>query len=90
MLQNAWPVLPLMRATTPHHTCRQVAALQAELAMHDAMAGRQAGQVTYGPYTPQQREMLREQVAAFLAPGAPEDSIEPIELMSLRHIREVG
>lgn len=68
---------------------RQVADLQAELAMHDAMAGRQAGSVAYGPYTPHQRQLLQEQVAAFLAPGTLEDTIEPLELLSLRHIKEV-
>lgn len=42
---------------------RQVAELQQELAMHDAMAGRSATSApTYTPYSEQQRAMLRQQV----------------------------
>ncbi|KAL6762937.1 P-loop containing nucleoside triphosphate hydrolase protein [Haematococcus lacustris] len=45
---------------------RQVQELQAELALHDSMSGRQS--VAYAAYTDQQRDTLREQ-AAMLAAG---------------------
>lgn len=72
-----------------------MAELQQELAMHDAMANRSG--VTYGPYTQQQREQLRTRVLDFLngassesaASSAYDAPLEPLELSSLRHVREV-
>lgn len=66
---------------------RQVLELQQELAMHDQMANRR--DVAYGPYSEKQRQMLSEQVHAFLSSPSSESSIEPLELMSLRHVREI-
>ncbi|GLC35984.1 hypothetical protein PLESTB_000526100 [Pleodorina starrii] len=86
---------------------RQVADLQQELAMHDAMAMRSG--VQYTPYSDAQRGDLRARVLDFLmadgaagpaaaaAPGAgtgnaavaASDSIEPLELHSLRHMKEI-
>ncbi|EFJ44765.1 Kif9 kinesin [Volvox carteri f. nagariensis] len=75
---------------------RQVAELQQELAMHDAMAMRSGMQ--YTPYNAAQRGELRSRVLDFLmadggdaggaGPGGVE-SIDPLELHSLRHMREI-
>jgi kinesin family protein 6/9 len=66
---------------------RQVLELQAELAMHDQMANRR--DVAYGPYSEKQRQTLSKQVHQFLSSPSSESSIEPLELMSLRHVREI-
>ena len=66
---------------------RQVLELQQELSMHDQMANRR--DITYGPYSEKQKTMLAEQVHAFLSSSTSETSIEPLELMSLRHVREI-
>ncbi|KAG2446184.1 hypothetical protein HXX76_000777 [Chlamydomonas incerta] len=79
---------------------RQVADLQQELAMHDAMAMRSG--VSYSPYSDTQRSELRTRVLDFLmgvgsggeaaaaaGPGAAADNIEPLELHSLRHMKEI-
>lgn len=60
--------------------------------MHDAMASR-AG-VSYSPYSDTQRAELRARVQDFLmgpeaGAAAGQDSIEPLELHSLRHMREI-
>lgn len=67
---------------------REVEELKQELAMHNSLAERST--VQYDPYTAEQRGELRAQVQRFL-----EDerlvagSVEPLELTSLRHMREV-
>ncbi|GIL43450.1 hypothetical protein Vafri_920 [Volvox africanus] len=79
---------------------RQVADLQQELAMHDAMVMRSG--VQYTPYNETQRTELRTRVLDFLmadpsaVPGGASgggtvaaDSIEPLELHSLRHMKEI-
>ncbi|GIL72545.1 hypothetical protein Vretimale_4317 [Volvox reticuliferus] len=78
---------------------RQVADLQQELAMHDAMVMRSG--VQYTPYNEAQRTELRSRVLDFLmadpavlggASGGgavAADSIEPLELHSLRHMKEI-
>lgn len=62
--------------------------------MHDAMANRSG--VMYGPYTQQQREQLRGRVQDFLSGTAADGAaavydapLEPLELSSLRHVREI-
>ncbi|PNW77229.1 hypothetical protein CHLRE_10g427750v5 [Chlamydomonas reinhardtii] len=78
---------------------RQVADLQQELAMHDAMAMR--GGISYSAYSDTQRAELRTRVLDFLmgvgssgeaaaaAPGVAAENIEPLELHSLRHMKEI-
>ena len=65
-----------------------VKQLKEELAMYDAMSSR--GSVQYDPYTPTQRRELRQQVSDFFAQreAAPE-SIEPLEILSVRHVTEI-
>lgn len=65
---------------------REVAALKQELAMHDSLVGRTP--VMYSAYSDAQRQQLREQVLAFLSQDSL-DSVEPLELLSLRHMREI-
>ncbi|CAG9465590.1 unnamed protein product [Pedinophyceae sp. YPF-701] len=65
---------------------REVAELKEELAMHDQMANRSG--VSYEPYTDQQRRHLEAQVREFLEADADDASIGPIEIISLRHVRE--
>jgi kinesin family member 6/9 len=68
----------------------QIEALKEELAMHDMMSNRR--DVVYEPYNTSQRGQVREQVRAFLAdPGDPEnpDSIAPLQILSVRHVREI-
>lgn len=56
--------------------------------MYDAMSNR-AG-VCYDPYTPSQRRELREQVVAFFdAEESAPDSISPLSIISVRHVREI-
>lgn len=67
---------------------RQVAELQQELAMHDAMSAR--GGTQYTSYSDGQRADLRRRVLDFLmAEGAADSGIEPLELNSIRHMREI-
>ncbi|GAX77459.1 hypothetical protein CEUSTIGMA_g4903.t1 [Chlamydomonas eustigma] len=67
----------------------QVQDLQHELAMHDSMASRK--NVAYGPYSDAQRAELKALVSTFLsAPNMGQsDSIEPLELISVRHMKEI-
>ena len=55
--------------------------------MHDSMASRK--DVKYSPYNEAQRAELRNLVASFLASPPNSDSIEPLDLMSVRHMREI-
>jgi hypothetical protein len=73
---------------------RQVAELRRELALHDAIAGRSGLQ--YTPYSAAQRAQLRGQVLRFLQAEPPGEqqqvgpsAIEPLELLSVRHMLEV-
>lgn len=55
--------------------------------MHDAMAGRK--DVVYAPYNDAQRTDLTAMVRTFLTSQGPSDSIEPLQLISVRHMREI-
>lgn len=67
--------------------------------MHDAMAMR--GGISYSAYSDTQRAELRTRVLDFLmgvgssgeaaaaAPGVAAENIEPLELHSLRHMKEI-
>ena len=67
--------------------CRQIQELQQELAMHDSMAARK--DVSYAPYNERQRADLKAMVTDFLFSPGTLDSIEPLELLSVRHMREI-
>lgn len=71
---------------------RELAELRQELAMHDAIAGRSSAQ--YSPYSAAQRAQLRGQVLQFLQAGDSSEgdgssSIEPLQLLSVRHMLEM-
>lgn len=68
---------------------REIQELKQELSMHDSFSNRSG--VKYDAYSEQQRSDLRSQVLQFLeSDGGPAgESIDPIELTSLRHVREV-
>lgn len=66
---------------------RQVSELQQELALHDMMAGRTG--VEYTPYSEPRRAELRSLVARYLSGSRDSDSLEPLQIVSLRHVREI-
>ena len=66
---------------------QDIAELQQELAMHDSLTERH--QISYGPYTDAQKAEVAAQVQAFLQSQEAPDSIAPLQLLSLRHMKEV-
>ena len=66
---------------------QDIAELQQELAMHDSLTERH--QISYGPYTDAQKAEVAAQVQAFLQSHEAPDSIAPLQLLSLRHMKEV-
>ena len=66
---------------------QDIAELQQELAMHDSLTERH--HITYGPYTEAQKAEVAAQVRAFLQSLEAADSIAPLQLTSLRHMKEV-
>lgn len=66
---------------------QDIAELQQELAMHDSLTERH--QITYGQYTDVQKAEVAAQVKAFLQSEEAPDSIAPLQLVSLRHMKEV-
>ncbi|KAL0031522.1 hypothetical protein WJX77_005047 [Trebouxia sp. C0004] len=66
---------------------QDIAELQQELAMHDSLTERH--QITYGQYTDAQKAEVSVQVQAFLQSEDVPDSIAPLQLVSLRHMKEV-
>lgn len=66
---------------------QDIAELQQELAMHDSLTERH--QISYGPYTNAQKAEVAAQVQAFLQSQEAPDSIAPLQLLSLRHMKEV-
>ena len=66
---------------------QDIAELQQELAMHDSLTERH--QITYGQYTDAQKTEVAAQVQAFLQSQEAPDSIVPLQLVSLRHMKEV-
>lgn len=66
---------------------QDIAELQQELAMHDSLTERH--QISYGPYTEAQKAEVAAQVQAFLQSQEAPDSIAPLQLLSLRHMKEV-
>eukprot|EP00873_Tetraselmis_striata_P024623 jgi/Tetstr1/444887/TSEL_032725.t1 len=66
---------------------REINELKQELAMHNQFASRSS--VTYAPYSEAQRETLRGQVISYFGHSEPEHSIEPLEVLSVRHMKEI-
>ena len=66
---------------------QDIAELQQELAMHDSLTERH--QIIYGQYTDAQKAEVSAQVQAFLQSEDSPDSIAPLQLISLRHMKEV-
>lgn len=66
---------------------QDIAELQQELAMHDSLTERH--QISYGQYTDAQKAEVAAQVQAFLQSQEAPDSIAPLQLLSLRHMKEV-
>lgn len=66
---------------------QDIADLQQELAMHDSLTERH--QITYGQYTDAQKAEVSAQVQAFLQSQDSPDTIAPLQLVSLRHMKEV-
>lgn len=66
---------------------QDIAELQQELAMHDSLTERH--QISYGQYTDAQKAEVSAQVQAFLESQECLDSIAPLQLVSLRHMKEV-
>ena len=66
---------------------REILELKQELAMHDALTDRH--QISYGQYSEAQKAEVRAQVAQFLQGDSSSDSLDPLQLISLRHVREV-
>jgi len=66
---------------------QDIAELQQELAMHDSLTERH--QITYSQYTDAQKAEVSSQVQAFLQSEDSPDSIAPLQLVSLRHMKEV-
>eukprot|EP00958_Prasinococcus_capsulatus_P007708 scaffold707_cov399-Prasinococcus_capsulatus_cf.AAC.9 len=72
---------------------REIQHLKDELALYDEF--NTAGEKTYAPYSNEQRATLRAQVLQFLQADKAKvskeeggDSLDPIELISARHVRE--
>lgn len=66
---------------------REILELKQELAMHDALTDRH--QISYGQYSEAQKADVRAQVTQFLQGESSSDSLDPLQLISLRHVREV-
>ena len=66
---------------------QDIAELQQELAMHDSITERH--QITYGQYSDAQKAEVAAQVKAFLQSEEAPDSMAPLQLVSLRHMKEV-
>ncbi|KAL3152339.1 hypothetical protein ABBQ32_001403 [Trebouxia sp. C0010 RCD-2024] len=66
---------------------QDIAELQQELAMHDSLTERH--QISYGQYTHAQKAELAAQVQAFLQSQEAPDSIVPLQLLNLRHMKEI-
>ena len=66
---------------------REILELKQELAMHDALTDRH--QISYGQYSEAQKAEVRAQVTQFLQEDSSSDSLDPLQLISLRHVREV-
>lgn len=66
---------------------QDIKELQQELAMHDSLTERHG--IVYGPYEDVQKAQVQADVLAWLQSGDPPDSIAPLQLVSLRHIKEV-
>ena len=66
---------------------QDIAELQQELAMHDSLTERH--QISYALYTDAQKAEVAAQVQAFLQSQEAPDSIAPLQLLSLRHMKEV-
>lgn len=66
---------------------QDIAELQQELAMHDSLTERH--QITYSQYTDAQKAEVSAQVQAFLQSEDGPDAIAPLQLVSLRHMKEV-
>jgi len=69
------------------HLEREVRELREELAMHDQMV--QGDSKCYAPYSADQQRLLKEQLSSFFAAPASERDLRPLELPSVRHMREV-
>ena len=55
--------------------------------MHDTLTDRH--QISYGQYSEAQKAEVRAQVTQFLQGDSSSDSLDPLQLISLRHVREV-
>ena len=66
---------------------QDIAELQQELAMHDSLTERH--HITYGQYTEAQKAEVAAQVQTFLQSAEPAISVAPLQLISLRHMKEV-
>lgn len=66
---------------------QDIKELQQELAMHDSLTERHG--IIYGPYDDAQKSQVQADVQAWLQSHEPADSIAPLQLISLRHIKEV-
>ena len=66
---------------------REILELKQELAMHDALTDRH--QISYGQYSQAQKAEVRAQVTQFLQGDSSSDSLDPLQLISLRHVREL-
>lgn len=66
---------------------KQIAELQQELLMHDALSDR--GRVVYGEYTPEQQAEVAAQFRAFVDAGSREAEEAALPLQSVRQMREV-
>lgn len=66
---------------------QDIKELQQELAMHDSLTERHG--IIYGAYGDVQKAQVQADVQAWLQSSDPPDSIAPLQLVSLRHIKEV-
>ena len=55
--------------------------------MHDSMANR--SNVQYGPYSAEQREAVRQQLLSYYSSEGGPEALDPVELHSVRHMREI-
>ena len=66
---------------------KQIAQLQQELLMHDALSDRSA--VVYSEYTPEQRQQLASQLQAYIAADSPQAEDAALQIDSVRMMREL-
>ena len=66
---------------------QDIKELQQELAMHDSLTERHG--IVYEPYGDVQKAQVQADVQAWLQSDDALDSIAPLQLVSLRHIKEV-